>query len=169
MHLERRSSPGQAICYPDQLAALRTNAFGSHATLSICWGEPPDSNLILEILCDQAKNALIGKGLKNICPRVQILHVVYETPLPCALSASGANRFMRQCLERQFKHNLCGVHSDRYAEIVAEMIGQRRGCIKVPDEDHEGFTLFYPMETGDQPRLIIFDMEHCPDIRIVGE
>ncbi|MFA5185822.1 MAG: hypothetical protein WC551_05005 [Patescibacteria group bacterium] len=169
MHLERRSSPGKAVCYPDQLAVLRSNAFGGHPTLGICWGEPPDSNLILDILCDRANKVLIGKGSKNVHPRVQILHVVYETPLPCPLSATGASRFMRQCVQNPFRHNLCGVHSDTYPEIVRELLGQRSGYIRIADEDHDGITLFFPMETGDQPRLFLFDMDHCPDIRIEGK
>jgi hypothetical protein len=166
MHLERRSSPSQNVCYPDKLAALRASAFGNHPTLGVCWGEPPDSNLILDILCDWAQNDLLGlsgKGIKNPNPLIQILHVVYETPLPATLGANNTRHFMRQCTQLAFRYNLCSVHSDIYPRIFHEFIGLKHGFTPVRSEAGESITLYYPMEAGDLPRLILFDLLYCRD------
>lgn len=171
MHLERRSPTSKDVCYTDQIAALRASVFGRQPTLGVCWGEPPDSNLVLDILCDHARNDLLGlggKGIKNPNPRIQILHIIYENPLPCALSASGASRFMRSLAQRPFKHNLCGVHSDLYPKLVAELLGQRHGIAPAHLEDEDGTTLFYPMAAGDQPRLILLDSSFCPILEMEG-
>lgn len=170
MHLENRSSSSQLVCYPDRIATLLASAFGDHPTLGICWGEPSDSNLVLDVLCDRAQDDLTGagvKGMKNANPRIQIVHLVYELPLVHALSADDAVRFMRSCIEHPFKHNLCGVHSDLYQDIVDGLLERRRGTPPAIGEDESGVTLYFPMDVGDQPRLILFDMHSCPDWRAV--
>jgi len=138
----------------------------------VCWGEPPDSNLLLDILCDRARVDLLGlggKGIKNLNPRVQILHIVYETPLAYALTAEDAGRYLQACLQKPFKHNLCGVHADLYQDILRQLLGRHRGVTPNMAQDDDSTTLVYPMDAGDQLRLILFDEDFCPDWRTAGK
>lgn len=172
MHLEKRLDPGPVRAIPSQLAALRANAFGRRQILEVVWGEPPEDDLVLNLLCDIAYAAPIGlavAGERKQQKRAPILQIIWQDVLARNVPLSGIDRAIDRWLASAFKHHSFFVPVDSYADIAEQLLAARLNEDHQRIETADGIALHFPMEIGSQPHLILFDLELLPDFRKAGE
>jgi hypothetical protein len=153
------------------LAALRANTFGKRQILEVVWGEPPEDDLVLDLLCDLASTAPIGQAFadgKKHRVRAPILQIIFQDVLPKPVPLSELDLILDSCVASAFKHHSFFVPVDSYAEIAGQLLAARLEGEHRRIETSDGVALHFPMEQGSQPHLVLFDLDQLPDLRSPG-